>query len=133
MLGTLGPAATYAKAVELLGAHYATPKGVLLHRLIFGQRRQWSTESVEQFAAELGRLARACKYGALEEEMIRDQLILNTNCYLVRNRLLLEHNDLTLAAALNIAVQAEREVADSRVSFSQLLWELWQWLSNLTT
>ena len=108
VLGTLGPAPTFAKAVELMKAHYPAPKGVLLRRVIFRRRRQRPWESVERFAAELGKLATMCQYGALQDEMIRDQLILHTKSDLIRQRLLLENNDLTLKAALNLAVQVER-------------------------
>ena len=79
VLRTLGPAPTFKSATELLGARYATGKSVLFHRVIFRQRRQRFSESVEQFVADLWRLASVCKYGALQDEMIRDQLILHTN------------------------------------------------------
>ena len=60
-----------------------------------------------QFVADLRGLASLCKFGALQDEMIRDHLILHTNCDKIRERLLLENDDLTLAAALHLAVQVE--------------------------
>jgi NADH pyrophosphatase NudC (nudix superfamily) len=39
--------------------------------------------------------------------MIRDQLILHTNCGKIRGNLLLENDDLTLAQAIKIALQVE--------------------------
>ena len=108
VLGTLGHAQTFGRAVALLNAHYAIPKGILLNRVIFRHRHQGIFESVTQFAADLGRLASVCRYGALQDEMIRDQLILHLNYESTRQRLLLENNDLTLTAALTIAVTFEK-------------------------
>ena len=107
VLGTLGNATTYTNAVELLKAHFAAPQSALLRRVIFRRRHQRSGESVTQFVADLRGLASLCKFGALQDEMIRDHLILHTNCDKIRERLLLENYDLTLAAALHLAVQVE--------------------------
>ena len=107
VFGTLGNATTYTNAVELLKAHFAAPQSALLRRVIFRRRHQRSGESVTQFVADLRGLASLCKFGALQDEMIRDHLILHTNCDKIRERLLLENDDLTLAAALHLAVQVE--------------------------
>ncbi|KAK0152341.1 hypothetical protein N1851_006252 [Merluccius polli] len=107
VFGTLGNASTYTHAVELLKAHFAAPQSALLRRVIFRRRHQRSGESVTQFVADLRGLASVCKFGALQDEMIRDHLILHTNCDKIRERLLLENDDLTLAAALHLAVQVE--------------------------
>ena len=51
---------------------------LLLHRLlrqiVFWQRKQKAGESVQQYVADLRSLAVFCKFGDMEEEMIRDQL-----------------------------------------------------------
>ncbi|KAK0135792.1 hypothetical protein N1851_028356 [Merluccius polli] len=107
VFGTLGNASTYAHAVELLKAHFAAPQSALLRCVIFRRRHQRSGESVTQFVADLRGLASLCKFGALQDEMIRDHLILHTNYDKIRERLLLENDDLTLAAALHLAVQVE--------------------------
>ena len=43
----------------------------------------------------LKELARMCDYGALHEQIIRDQLIEGTSCHKTRERLLLEPDNLT--------------------------------------
>ena len=94
VFGILGNASTYTHAVELLKAHFAAPQSALLRRVIFRRRHQRSV-SVTQFVADLRGLASLCKFGVLQDEMIRDHLILHTNCDKIRERLLLENDDLT--------------------------------------
>lgn len=54
--------------------------------------------------ADLKGLASECKFEALQDEMIRDQLILHMNYDRIRDKLLLENDDLTLAQDLKIAL-----------------------------
>jgi len=51
-----------------------------------------------QYVADLRGLASFCKFGALQDEMVRDQLIVHTNCDKIRERLLL---------AVKLAVQVK--------------------------
>lgn len=103
VFGTLG----YADAVALLERHFSTPQSALLHRFLFRRHHQLPGESVHQCVANLQGLASSCKFGALQEEMVHDQLIEHTNNKKVRERLLLEPDDLSLAKALQLAFQAE--------------------------
>lgn len=117
VFGTLGTAATYTEAVELLKTHFAAPQSALLRRVIFRRRYQRPGESVTQYVADLRGLASSCKFGVLQDEMIRDQLILHTNCDKTREKLLLENDGLTLAGAINLAVQVESAL-ECAASFS---------------
>lgn len=74
---------------------------------MFWRRHQRTGESVSQYVADLRGLASLCKFKTLQDEMIRDQLILHTNCDKIRNKLLLENDDLTLTQAMKIALQVE--------------------------
>ncbi|ROL53705.1 hypothetical protein DPX16_2426 [Anabarilius grahami] len=109
VLGTLesGTTNNYDTAVELLFAHFAAPQSVLLRRFLFRQRLQLPGESVQQYVANLQGLASTCKFGALQEEMIRDQLIEHTN------NAKPSQND-TLAAADSSAVMLLRRQQRSR-------------------
>ncbi len=104
---TLGDADNYAAAITLLDRHFEKKQSLPLKRLQFRQRRQRAGESIAQYAADLRGLAKPCCFGALSDEMIRDQLIEKTNNTLVRERLLLEDDDLTLEKAIILASQIE--------------------------
>ncbi len=64
-----------------------------------------------QYVANLSGFASTCKFGALQEEMIRDQLIEHTNDAKVRETLLLEPDDLPLSRAITIALRIESAAA----------------------
>ena len=134
MLGTLengtDSSSSYDAAVELLKGRFvavatAAPppppqRSALLLRLSFRQRRQLPGESVLQYVAELRSLAAACRFGTpqQEEEMIRDQLIEHTSSVEVRERLLLETEELSLSQAVDIAVKVESASAAECVAAS---------------
>ncbi|KAG1940200.1 retrotransposable element [Pimephales promelas] len=113
VLGTLESGATsdYDTAVELLTAHFTPTQSALLRRFLFRQRKQLPGESVQQYVANLRGLPSTCKFGALQDEMIRDQLIEHTNNAKVRETLLLEPDDLSLPRAITIALQIESAAA----------------------
>lgn len=104
---TLGAAADYADCVRLLAGHFAAPQNVILQRILFRQRKQRTGESVHQYVADLRGLASACKFDALQDEMIRDQLAEHTNDPKIRERLITSPDDLTLAKAIEIAFKVE--------------------------
>ncbi len=113
VLGALesGTTSDYDTAVELLNAHFAAPQSALLRRFLFRQRHQLPGESVQQYVANLRGFASTCKFGALQEEMIRDQLIEHTNDAKVRETLLLEPDDLPLSRAITIVLRIESTAA----------------------
>ncbi len=78
---------------------------------LFRQRHQLPGESVQQYVANLRGLASTCKFGALQDEMICDQLIEHTNDTKVRETLLLEPDDLSLSRAITIALRIESAAA----------------------
>ncbi|KAJ8352061.1 hypothetical protein SKAU_G00235370 [Synaphobranchus kaupii] len=104
---TFGPAPTYAKCVTKLSGHFAAPQSVMFRRIVFRQRRQQTGESVHHYVADLRSLASLCKFGALEEELIRDQLAEHTNNQKFREKLLMSPDDLSLAKAVEMAFQIE--------------------------
>ncbi|KAL0148283.1 hypothetical protein M9458_056429 [Cirrhinus mrigala] len=106
-----GTTSDFDTAVELPNAHFAAPQSALLRRFLFRQRHQLPGESVQQYVANLRGLASTCKFGALQDEMIRDQLIEHTNDAKVRETLLLEPDDLSLSRAITIAVRIESAAA----------------------
>ncbi len=113
MLGALesGTTSDYDTALELLNAHFAAPQSALLRWFLLRQRHQLPGESVQQYVANLRGFASTCKFGALKEEIIRNQLIEHTNDAKVRETLLLEPDDLPLSRAITIAVRIESAAA----------------------
>ncbi len=113
MLGALESSTTsdYDTALELLNAHFAAPQSALLRWFLLRQRHQLPGESVQQYVANLRGFASTCKFGALKEEIIRNQLIEHTNDAKVRETLLLEPDDLPLSRAITIAVRIESAAA----------------------
>lgn len=107
VFGTFAKSTKYDDAVKHLKEHFAAPQSALLRRVMFWRRHQRPGESVSQYVADLRGLASLCKFKALQDEMIRDQLILHTNCNKIRDKLLLENDDLSLAQAIKIALQVQ--------------------------
>ncbi|XP_016356219.1 uncharacterized protein LOC107699481 [Sinocyclocheilus anshuiensis] len=104
---TLYAANTYSEAVAQLKGHFQKTHSVLLKRLHFRQRCQQSSVSASQFVVDLKSLVEPCKFGALRDELIRDQLIEKTNSARVRERLLMENYKLILDKALTQELQIE--------------------------
>lgn len=52
-------------------------------------------------------MASLCKFGALQDEMVHNQLVVYINCDKIREILLLENYSLKLTEAVNIAVQVK--------------------------
>jgi len=95
----------------LLTGHFAAPQNVMLRRIVFWQRRQQTGESVHHYVADLKGLASLCKFGVLEDELIRDQLAEYTHNSKLREKLLMMPDELTLAKAVDIAFQLESAAA----------------------
>jgi len=62
-------------------------------------------ESVTPYVADLQGLVSLCRFRALQDEMLCDQLIVHTNCEKITERLLLEHRCHPLAVTVTCAVQ----------------------------
>ncbi|KAH7956744.1 hypothetical protein HPB52_012360 [Rhipicephalus sanguineus] len=71
------------------------------------KRRQLPGEPVVGFIASLRSLAASCGFGALENDMIRQQLFIGVASQNVRCRLLQKGSSITLSEALSIALEDE--------------------------
>lgn len=74
---------------------------VIVERHKFNMRRQQSNESVENYIADLKRLADKCSYGDLKDELIRDRLVCGVQRESVQRQMLKEA-DLTLRRAIQL-------------------------------
>ena len=63
---------------------------VTVERNKFTSRRQGADEPVDRWVTELKILARSCEYGALEDSLIKDQIVKGINSVRLRERLMKE-------------------------------------------
>uniref|UniRef100_A0A8C1KE11 Uncharacterized protein n=1 Tax=Cyprinus carpio TaxID=7962 RepID=A0A8C1KE11_CYPCA len=81
---------TYASALSATREFFVSKINVVAERYRFRQRSQRAGETTDQYVAALRELAATCEFGAMEEEMICDQMVEKTNSSRIRERLLLE-------------------------------------------
>ena len=104
----------YDVAIRQLRTHYEPKINVIVERFQFRQRNQQSHESTADYATVLHGLAKNCSFGAMEDELIRDQIEEKTPHHALRQRLLQEH-DLTLQKLLSMAEAHERSLQQAAV------------------
>uniref|UniRef100_A0A3Q1HVJ7 C2H2-type domain-containing protein n=1 Tax=Anabas testudineus TaxID=64144 RepID=A0A3Q1HVJ7_ANATE len=104
---------TYSAAISVLTGYFSSDYTSQMYRLKFHQRAQMPGETIDQFVSALEELLSPCNYGDLQEKLILDQLIAKTSCPQLRDRLLLEKEPLTLAAALVISREVESALNES--------------------
>jgi hypothetical protein len=81
---------------------YCIPKqNTTMQRYKCNKRVQGETESVDQYVTELWLLAKNCRFGELQEELIRDRIICGIKAHRLQARMLRE-NDLTLDKPISI-------------------------------
>ncbi|XP_063630684.1 uncharacterized protein LOC134801996 [Cydia splendana] len=95
---------TFASLKDLLDkfeSFFSPKKNITIERHRFFTRCQKQSESIEQYAFELKKLASACEFKELIDDLIRDRLICGIQENALRERLLREP-DLTLKKSLEI-------------------------------
>ncbi len=105
---------TYNGTLQALKQFFSPKLNVVSERYRFRHRAQAVGESTDHYVAALRELVKACAFGDMEHEMVRDQIVEKTCMPRIRERLLLEP-DLTLEMTLTIARQIEAAVADAKV------------------
>ncbi|KAK0142948.1 Paired box protein Pax-3 [Merluccius polli] len=108
---------TYKSACEALQAFFVPRMNVVAERSRFRRRVQRQGESTVQYVAALRDLLVNCDFGALADDMIRNQIIEKTSSSRIRERRLLE-TDLTLLKAITMASQIETAVAEAKAMAS---------------
>ena len=110
----LADALTFTQYTTKLQEHFAPQKSLTMERHYFRERVQNTGESIREFVAALRGLASKCKYGDLEEAMIRDQLTSKTRVHKIKERLLLEPDSTTLDKIINMACNIEEAMKESK-------------------
>ena len=78
----------------------------IYERFKFNQREQKEDESVDAYVTTLKELIRTCNYSTLNDELLRDRIVIGITDGAVR-KILLQKRDLTLKDAIDICKAAE--------------------------
>ncbi|KAK8396052.1 hypothetical protein O3P69_005264 [Scylla paramamosain] len=103
----------YATAMRQIRCFYSSQVNVIVERFSFRRRRQRGGVSTAEYVAELWRLPHNCQFGALAEDMIRDQVVEKTVHPKLRERFL-QNNNLTLDVVVTQAEAYECSMRESR-------------------
>ena len=107
MSSTDADAKDYDKVCERFTNHFVVKHNVIFERSKFNRRIQGPNEPVNTFITSLHTLAETCKYGMLQDELIRDRLVVGLRDVALSERLQID-SDLTLATAVLKARQSEQ-------------------------
>ncbi|XP_043239605.1 uncharacterized protein LOC122390579 [Amphibalanus amphitrite] len=100
--------------LSLLQQLFEKPRDVMSERIKFRRCRQKPGETVTVFLTNLREQSRHCAFGALEDEMIRDQFVEGCVSSRLRDRLCVE-DQLTLQRLESIALAEDRAVDRQRL------------------
>ena len=95
------------KVIEKFDEYCIPRKNLTYERYVFNTRKQNDTENIDDYVTSLKLLASNCEYGAIEESLIKDMLVLGVNDKKLRENMLLDP-DLSLEKAINMSKASER-------------------------
>ncbi|KAL1444696.1 hypothetical protein MTO96_029659, partial [Rhipicephalus appendiculatus] len=95
---TTANAKKYAKVIEAFDSHFVIKKNIMYERALFNRRIQDEGEPMTDFITALHTLAERCDYGDLNDELIRDRIVVGVRDQKLSTKLQLEQ-DLTLEKA----------------------------------
>jgi len=114
-----------SQIIEAFNRYCIGETNVTYERYIFNQRVQQPSESIEDYVADLRKLASTCQFQELEDSLICDRVVVGIRDDTTR-RHLLQQKKLTLAEAID-ACKASEATVPRRVGFAQ-----WLVLTKLT-
>ena len=98
--------------LKSLKEHFIPKTNVIYERYVFNTTDQLQNESVDVYVTRLRGLSNSCEFGALQNQMIRDRIVLGTKDSGARSRMLREP-DLTLEKAVDMCRASE--IADHQM------------------
>lgn len=96
----------YDPVIEKFNAYFVKKRNTIFERAKFNQRIQESGKSVDSFITDLYSLVEHCSYGILQDEMVRDRIVVGLQNAKLSEKLQLDPA-LTLEKAVNEARQSE--------------------------
>ena len=96
----------YDAVLSKLDSFFQVRKNVIFERAKFNRRNQLDGESVERYITVLYALVETCEYGALQDEMLRDRIVVGIRDKALSERMQAEAS-LTLEKAKTMARQKE--------------------------
>ena len=96
----------YSAVKKAFENHFIKKRTPIFERAKFNQRTQEEGESVDSFVTSLHTLVKHCDYGALQDRMIRDRLVVGIRDAVLSEKLQMEP-DLDLEKAVSYARQRE--------------------------
>ena len=96
----------FGKVIDQFDDFFKVRKNVIFERARFNRRSQLEGESVEEFITALYQLVENCDYGALQDEMIRDRIVVGIKDSTLSQRLQMDA-DLTLEKVKTTVRQRE--------------------------
>jgi hypothetical protein len=66
---------SYASVLAKFDAYFKVRKNVIFERARFNRRNQQEGESIEEYITALYALVQSCDYGTLQEQLLRDRII----------------------------------------------------------
>ena len=110
---TLPKDKTYDELVTVLKNHFQPKPLIIAERFRFYKRSQAAGESVQDFEADLRRLAITCEFGDFLDQALRDRFVCGLKSEATQKKLLAE-DKLTITRAVKIARSMETATAESK-------------------
>lgn len=104
---------TFKTTSMLLIKHFQQWPNPMAERFVFYKRAQLAHESVNDFSAELRKMATTCNFGTFLESALRDRFVCGMRCVRAQGQLLGEQN-LTMRMALRMALTMEQTANEAR-------------------
>ena len=97
---------SYDKVMKKFDDHFIVRRNIIFERAKFNQRRQTEGETVDSFITDLHALVEHCDYGTLQDDLIRDRIVVGLLNGKLSEKLQLDP-DLTFTKAIYMARQSE--------------------------
>ena len=105
---------TFDDTMTKLKQRFSDQQSLIFARTRFYRRYQQENEDVLSFITELRKLATRCRFGVGESEHLRDRFVAGCSHDRIRERLLMEPDDLTLDEGLKLAQTVERAAGEAK-------------------
>ena len=104
----------FDSVIAKFDSFFKVRKNVIFERACFNRRSQEDGELVEEFITSLYQLVENCEYGALQDQMIRDRIVVIIRDQALSQRMQL-NCDLTLEKAKTLSRQREAVREDQEI------------------